>query len=503
MLSIKTYNYIPVPRIILFVLIFLITFSTHAQLWEEHGALRVSENGHFLEHEDGTGFFWLGCTAWMLSRLQPEDVDRYLDSRVEKNFNVIQFTSTNMGRINYQGEQPFLGDEGRPWKTMTPNEAYWKHVDYIVEKAKEKGLYVAIFVWWGTGANDPNWEEGKDSRMYFRDPDKHNYEFGKFLGERYNDEPHIIWVGAGEYHKPVSVMFPKNQRPLTETHARRLTDIIKGIRESDPEENHLYTIHPISFLSSSEEFHQADWLDFNMIQSHAVPEFIVPLTLADWHREPTKPTFNSEGWYENEHQLYERWTGMKRAKDDPVDPDWKQRYQGYWSVFAGGFGFTYGHKNLWRMENEEGKAGVLPQHILDAPGSSSLKHLRSLVESRPIQSRVPDPELVTAGTTGRDGGLSPDLRIGTRAEDGSWAWIYSTWGSLIRVNMGRLQAGEAQAFWYNPRSGQWHDGTSDTETKRAFQTGIPSGSDALPQYFDPPGSSGDGNDWVLVLEVAQ
>ncbi len=321
------------------------------------------------------------------------------------------------------------------------------------------------------------------------------------LGERYNNNPHIVWVGAGEYHKMVSVMFPDNQRPMTETHARRLVSVIDGIKAADTPGAHLYTIHPISFLSSSEEFHEADWLDFNMIQTHALPEFTVPLTLADWNREPTKPTFNAEGWYENEYDLYERWTGMQQAEATSVDADWIQRYQAYWSVFAGGVGFTYGHKNVWRMENEAEEAGVLEQATLDAPGSSSLIHLKTLIESKPIQSRVPDPQLISSGTVGRDGGLSPDLRIGTRAEDGTWAFVYSTRGSLIRVNMDRLAKGKAKAYWYNPRNGQWRNGDAEEPEQSPFQSAIASGPAAPAQYFDPPEKSADANDWVLVLEV--
>ncbi len=476
-----------------------VSLVSKSQPWVEHGHLNVSEKGHFLEYEDGTGFFWLGCTAWMLPRLAPEDVDRYLEDRVSKQFNVIQFTLNNMGRPNYREEYPFLG-EGRPYEKMVPNESYWEHIDYIIGRAEELGLFVALFVWWGSDADDPGWKEGKNTRMHFRDPDNQNYEFGRFLGERYNDRPNIIWVGAGEYHKPVSVMFPKNQRPLTESHRKRLLAVIKGIRETEPG-THLYTIHPISFLSSSEDFHYEDWLDFNMIQTHAVAEFIVPLTLGDWALEPAKPTFNSEGWYENEDQLFSRWTGMEKAGEATVDDAWKQRYQAYWSVFAGGFGFTYGHKNLWRMEDLDGNPGVLPQAVLDAPGSSSLSHLRHLMESKTIQERIPDPRLISSGTTGRDGGLSPDLRIPTRAADGKWAFIYASWGSLIRVKMDRLADGLASAYWYNPRNGLWHAEGKETRGKKPFESGINSGQEALPKYFDPPGKPGDGNDWVLVLEV--
>ena len=45
-------------------------WETHT--WEKHGRLRISENGHYIEHEDGTGFFWLGDTGWLIARLTPD-----------------------------------------------------------------------------------------------------------------------------------------------------------------------------------------------------------------------------------------------------------------------------------------------------------------------------------------------------------------------------------------------------------------------------------------------
>ena len=40
----------------------------------ENGKLVVSENGRFLQHENGTPFFWLGETGWLLpERLTKEE----------------------------------------------------------------------------------------------------------------------------------------------------------------------------------------------------------------------------------------------------------------------------------------------------------------------------------------------------------------------------------------------------------------------------------------------
>jgi hypothetical protein len=456
--------------------------------------LQVSANGHYLILEDGTPFFWLGDTAWKLARLTPEDVERYMENRSSKGFTVVLF-DVNGGRPNYAGQEAFEG-EGAPYPSVRLNEAYWRHIDTIVECARKHGLYAALIAWWGNSADDK-----------FAEPETHNYEFGRALGARYADQPHVVWVGAAEYHKP-NMWRP----PVSEGHLSRLTRVVDGIRAGDTGE-HLITMHPLSFLSSSEEFHDQDWLDFNMIQTHVYQHYIEHLVTADWHWEPPKPTLNAEPWYEGEERLYERRARIRRVNDEPYDTGWIQRYQAYWSVFYGGCGYTYGHMNLWCMhptkaywETDRAELnkvpGILLQSALDAPGSADLCHLRALIESKPVLTRVPDPELIKPNTRGTDATLSPNLRCATRAENGLWAFLYSTRGEVIYVCTSRLAAGQASAFWYNPRSGEWHAGDAVLATaKSPFLSGIPAGPGAPDRYFNPPGEPADGNDWVLVIEV--
>lgn len=60
----------PVQRrsVLLFALVVLMgagVASCPGAPWD-HGRLKVSDNGHFLAHEDGTPFLWLGDTVWDL-----------------------------------------------------------------------------------------------------------------------------------------------------------------------------------------------------------------------------------------------------------------------------------------------------------------------------------------------------------------------------------------------------------------------------------------------------
>ena len=52
--------------IILIVITVASTFDVLGQQQWKHGRLKVTKDGHYLQYEDGTPFFWLGDTGWEL-----------------------------------------------------------------------------------------------------------------------------------------------------------------------------------------------------------------------------------------------------------------------------------------------------------------------------------------------------------------------------------------------------------------------------------------------------
>src|SRR3546814_12738624 len=52
------------------------------------------------------------------------------------------------------------------------------------------------------------------------------------------------------------------------------------------------------------------------------------------------------------------------------------RRRAYWSVFAGGFGHTYCHWDVWQFED-------VWEEVLHTPGAEDMRHLRALMSSRP------------------------------------------------------------------------------------------------------------------------
>lgn len=419
--------------------------------------LRVSENRRFLVHDDGRPFFYLGDTAWaIIQRLDREETDEYLRDRAAKGFTVIQTVVISefagLTAPNPAGEVPFIdGDPNRP------NEAFFRAVDYLVERAGALGMYVGLLPTWGDKVGPVGWGTGPE---VFTPTNAEMY--GEFLGRRYRDAP-IIWIVGG------------NRDPLEARHFATWRALATGLDRGDGG-RHLMTFHPQGRASSSRSFHGDEWLDFNMNQTgHQLQGLAGYRQIEhDYCLAPTRPTLDGEPCYED-HPVV---GGAGYFSD--IEP----RRAAYWALFAGACGHTYGANGIfqaWRPGVED-RFGVRRswREALALPGAAQLRHARALLESRPFLERIPDQTLLVGGA-----GEWPEHRRATRASDGSYALIYSPTGTPFTIDLGKLAGERMVAHWYDPRDGSAHD------------AGTWAGGTA--QEFTPP-SSGPGADWVLVLD---
>ena len=433
--------------------------------------LAVSEDGRFLKKGEDP-FFWLGDTGWLAPEgLNREEVDEYLSDRQEKGFNVVQISVLHgIGAVNHYGDSAVVNlNAGKPKITegSNPDDAaqydYWDHVDYIVEKAAEKDIYIAVVPVWGN-----NVKNGKVSREEAK-------SYASFLAERYKDNPNIIWLNGGDVFGSDSLETWKI--------------IGKTINEKDT--NHLITFHPRGRTQSSKWFHNEPWLDFNMFQSghrrydqdtasHELRygEDNWRYIQADYAMVPAKPTLDGEPSYE----------GIPQGLHDPKEPFWTDddvRRYGYWSVFAGGAGYTYGHNAVMQMQKDTTKMGAFGnrkhwKEALDDPGAGQMVHMKELMLSRPYFERVPDQSLVA------EQGERYDYQTATRGTD--YAFIYTYNGRDLKINMGKIEGEKVKASWFNPRTGEI------TEIGEFPNNGVAD--------FNPPGEKEGGNDWVLILDKA-
>lgn len=460
---------------ILLLLLFGKTHSAFAEKPWGKGALRVSENGRFLQHENGTPFFYLGDTAWELfHRLNREDAEFYLENRLQKGFTVIQAVALaefdGLNTPNAYDDRPFIdNDPRRPDVTPGSNSEedteydYWDHVDWIIDKAEEKGIYIGMLPTWGDKVLK-RWSVGP---VIFNSSNALIYS--EWIGNRYKNRPNIIWINGGDRAPEYD---GNDFKPIW----RALAEGIKSV-----DKNHLMTYHPWGASSSSSWFHTDNWLDFNMLQSgHQIKDLDnYNLINIDYNLKPIKPCMDGEPCYED-HPV--NWDPKNGWFDD-----YDIRKAAYRALFAGAHGHTYGCHDIWQFLQPGRKpvsyARTNWKKAIDLPGAFQMQFVRKLMESRPMLVRVPDQSLLTFEEEG-----AFHIRA-TRASDGSYAFVYIPTGKTITVDISTISGDWVNAWWYNPRNGE-------AMLIRKID------KRAVVAQFDPPGEPGRSNDWVLVMDDA-
>lgn len=451
----------------------LLSGVSFAQLQQQYAkglpALKVSENKRYLVGEEGNPFFWLGDTGWLLfSKLTREEVDEYLTDRAKKGFNVIQaMVLHTVGAVNVYGDSALIGQnvskplvtEGNSFEDPLQYD-FWDNVDYVIDKAEEKGLYVGLVPVWGSNIRNGSVEK-EDAAIY-----------ASWLADRYKDRSNIIWLNGGDVKGSDSLDTWK----------------IIGRTINRMDTNHLITFHPFGRTMSSIWFHNEDWLDFNMFQSGhrryeqddsewGFGQDNWRYVKLDYAKIPAKPTIDGEPSYE----------GIPHGLHDTLQPYWTAsdiRRYAYWSVFAGAFGFTYGANSVmqfYKPTDTKPAFGARESWTegINLPGAEQMQYLKKLMLSRPYLERIPDQSLIAG-----ENGEKYDYLAATRGKN--YAFIYTYAGRNIPVNLGIIPGEKVKASWYRPTDGL------TTEIGEFENTGI--------HEFDPPGDTIDGNDWVLMLD---
>lgn len=459
---------------IFLIMTFCLSFSIgYGQKALQH-RLRVSSNGRYFINEKGEPFFWLGDTGWLLfSKLTREESEQYLENRRQKGFNVIQvMVLHDVAEASVYGDSALVSKNvSKP--IVTPGNSfsnpeqydYWDHLDYVINLAAQKGIYMALVPVWGTNVKF-GWVKERDAKKY-----------ASFLANRYKNTWNIIWLNGGD---------------IRGTDSTRIWKTI-GNTINSIDHNHLISYHPYGRTISSTWFHNEPWLDFNMFQSghrnydHDTitgeykfgPDNYKFIPLA-YNKKPIKPVFDGEPSYED----------IPYGLHDTTKPRWTAddvRRYAYWEVFAGGAGFTYGHNSVIQMHKpnnpipDYGPRSYWDQAI-DAPGAGQMIYLKRLMLSWPYFERVPDQSLING-----EQGERYDYIAATRGKD--YAFVYTWNGRNFKINMGKINGEYVRGYWYNPRNG-------NTQLIGKFKnTGV--------KEFDPPGKKKNGNDWILILQKAK
>lgn len=426
-------------RLILSTFLVLSIFASAQSKTAKHpwdnGKLKVSENHRYLQHEDGTPFFWLGDTGWLLpERLNRDEAEFYLTECSKRGYNVVQVqTIDKVPSLNYYGQSSM--PDGFNFKNINKKGVYgyWDHLDFIIKAAERKGIYIGMDCIWGGLV--------KDGLLSVKEAEA----YGKFLGERYKNSPNIIWFIGGDIRGDVK---PEVWEALATS--------IKSV-----DKNHLMTYHPRGRTCSSTWFNNASWLDFNMFQSghrrYGQRKGDGDYTIAENTEEDNwryaeqalalatvKPVIDGEPSYEDIPQ------GLHEANETRWTANDVRRYA-YWSVFAGSFGHTYGHNSIMQFYKPGVNASFFPSRYwydcLQDPGYNQMKYLKTLMLAFPFLERVADQSII-AGQNGE----RYDRAIATRGTD--YLLVYNYTARPMQIDLSKISGAKKNCWWFNPKNGE-------------------------------------------------
>jgi hypothetical protein len=437
-------------RILIILAFILLELPLFAQL-------KVSPDHRFLQTADGKPFFWLADTAWELfHKLNREEADLYLKDRADKGFTVIQAVVLaeldGLNKPNPYGDKPLTGND--PAK---PNEAYFKHVDYIVKKAEKLGLTIAMLPSWGDKWNKA-WGVGPEIFT------PQNAEiFGEYVGKRYKNNA-IVWILGGD----------RNIEDQTDRDI--IVFMARGLKKGDGGK-HLMTFHPTGARSSSEFFKDDTWIDFHMSQTgHSKESKNYSFNRKNRALTPVRPYVDGEPRYEDHPNQF------NPGKFGWMD-DFDARQTAYWSMLSGAMGHTYGDHNIWQFYNDKNPVSWARTNwriALSHTGAFQVGLMRKLFEQYNWQRLVPDQTVIA-----KDNAETVEYEMGSISQDGDFLMAYLPYGRKTTVNTRNLNKGKLSALLFNPRDGH----------KLSLGEFDNSGTKAV-----APPSEGRGSDWLVIIE---
>jgi len=428
-----------------------------------HGTVGLSGDRRHFAHADGTPFFLLADTTWSsVLQAKLEDWRFFLARRRQQGFTAVQSVMTNW-RVMPQdawGEKAYVGDE-----SITINPRFFQRIDAKVAAINEAGLLaVSGMVWAIRGDANPGYTL----------PEADVIKLCRYLVARYGAY-HVAWFlgGDGDYRGEKADRW------------RRI-----GRAVFADQHDHPVTMHPAGLHWVADQFRDEEWYDFIGYQSgHGSSEetlrwLVQGPPAQEWRKAPPRPIVNLEPNYEH-HKPYHR--------AEPFG-GFDVRRALYWSLLVSPTaGVTYGDHGIWPWLEE---AALPPDHpytgvspawrdSVEAEGALSLRPLRALFDSLLWWRLRPAQELLVAQPGDRDAGAFIAVAA---SEERDAIVAYLPKGGEIHLSR-QVSLGEAQARWFDPRTGESHAAGVVPEG-----TPLPNAPRGM-WHFQAP----DERDWLLVI----
>jgi len=418
--------------------------------------LKLAPGQRHLVDQKNQPFLLIGDAAWSLMvSLSEGDAKTYLTDRAGKGFNavlvnLVEHKFAPHAPANAAGDLPFTGTlSGGALDFSTPNDAYFAHVDQVLNDAAARGIVVLLTAaYLGSNGGDEGWYTEMQANGASR-----LRTYGTYVGQRYQGFPNIVWVGGGDDNP--------DDKSLT-------TAVESAIAGADP--NHLHTAHASNGTAAQDEWGGSSWLTVNNIYGYpGNNQLIYTMALAQYGRSDWKPFFLIESTYEHS-PLY------------PA-PATLIRQQAYEAVLNGGFGEVFGNEWVWPFGavGEDGATHAWTS-ALQSQGAQDQTRLAALLGARNWPALVPDSGgtfLASAGSGGAH--VSAALTA-----DGRLALAYTP-GSAVTLALSKL-AGSTTARWYDP-----------TAASFTAISGSPFANSGSHTFMTPGKNAGGDADWGLGL----
>jgi hypothetical protein len=395
----------------------------------QHGPVRVSGDGHYFEHADGTPFFWLADTVWNGALLSADaDWQNYLDDRVAKKFTAAQFVMTQWrtAYANAEGQVAYTG-----FDNIEIHPEFFQRLDRRMNEVNAKGLLAVPVVLWGLG--EEQYTPGKL-------PVEQAIRLARYIVNRYQAH-HVAWFLGGD----------DNYEGENGERWKRIGRGVFGDREHAP-----VFLHPRGMHWPWDGFQDEEWLSALGYQSghgddantlrwiHSGPP------AQNWQKPPARPVINLEPPYED-HISYQ---SKQRHSAYNV------RRATYWSLLnAPTVGVSYGAHGVWSWQTAPGvplnhdRTGEAKrwQEAIQLPGSTQMRHMAELFASLPWQRLRPAPALLAEQPGAND---PAQFLSAALSEDNDAAVFYLPVGGALPLHVEALPAQLSQAEWFDPRTGE-------------------------------------------------
>ena len=434
----------------------------------------LNVRGDYLYDADNQPFFWCADNAWQLAvSADREAASTYLEGIRNAGFNVVQMALVPKDPFGFGGnaysDVPFAGNSvlelrESPGRRIEDSEAfdYWDHVTWVLQKAADLGLQIAVAPCWGeyvcARENDPligNTQTG--------------YEYGFQIGGRLgNLNDHIIWVlGLNRFPDEVS-----GGVEIWRAMAEGITDGVK--RQANFDESADFEATCMTYLCSESSalwFGGDEWIDFHM-WGHSTDDFN---STRNYRIAQYSKGQGGDLPLVNGLPLVERANVSVNSTSDIEVDTYLARRAAYRAALSGGAGVSY---------SRSGPEDVLQTQMIPSQTElgRQMVHLANLMRSRPFHSASPAQDLLAVNVADVAGYMVASSGEG-------YIFVYTPTGSNVLINRSQVPFGEMEASWYDPRTGIVMEASSQ----------CPPGTDT-PCVFDPPGTPGRGNDWILVLD---